>query len=97
MAARWVATDASSTPKNSPIASGTSEQDLKAPATGLRYVLYLYAPSAAVTARTSTGSDTASYSIPQATWFAIPTVGGETTYVARPVGTVLHFVFGKED
>lgn len=96
MAQRWVSTDASATPKTSPISAGTSEQALKAPATGYRYNLYVYAASAAVTARTTAGSDTASFTIPQATWFAIPTVGGETTYIARPVSTTLDFALAQE-
>lgn len=90
--------DASGSPKTSPVASaGSDEVSIVVPASSSSTHLFrlnVYAPSFAITLRKIAGGATGgTCTIPQATWFSIPCVPGDTLYFARTTATTIEFLF----
>lgn len=83
----YVMTDATGTPITSPVASGTSDVTLVAPATACGVAIHVAQADAMV----KIGSTTAL--LPNGTYFYLPCRNGDSIVVDRTTATAVQFIF----
>lgn len=83
----YSATDGTGSPINSPVADGTSDITLVAPAKACGLAIHVTVADARIT------KGSGSFVVPQSSYFELPCEAGDSIVIDRTTTTVINFVF----